>query len=201
MKRPIAIVQALGVAVVLLSFTANADTPSADELKRSIQERAHRIAEYRALLNDPDQSVRLAALDTMLKSDDIAMRELAYAVAFVSTDPTMRAVALKHRIAGMQTVVITIASRKDASQNEKRVRDAWGGSYAFDIGGFQEKTGRFNTSGANTEGKGQVVGTTLEFSRQYCRGTFQLGEGAMLHGTLGCLSPITGEYGGTINLE
>jgi hypothetical protein len=196
-----AIGQAVGVAAAILSFAVNADTPNPEELKHSIEERAHKIAEYRALLNDSDQSVRLAALDVMLKSGDTAMQELAYAVAFASADEPMRAVALKNRIANLHSIVVTIDKPNDASANEKRVWNTWGGTYGFSITTFDEKTGRFATTGVNTIGKGQVAGTTFEFVQQYCTGTFHLGKGAVLQGVLGCRTDLAGQYPGSINVQ
>lgn len=203
MKRVMVIVRTGAAVAALVAITAQAaDTPSADDLKRSIQERSQNIAEYRTLLDDSDQSVRLAALDVMLKSDDIAMRELAYRVGFSSTDQTMRAIALKHRISDLQTVVIKIELPKDASEIKKKTAAGWGGAYAFGIKVVDAKSGRFATAGSTaTRGEGQVAGTTFDFSQTYCKGTFRLGDGAVLQGRLGCDRAWEGTYPGTIDLQ
>ena len=69
-------------SVLLLSLSGSALAQSAEELLKEINERKERINQFRALLNDPDQSTRLAALDVMLKSDDLAMKEVAYGIGF-----------------------------------------------------------------------------------------------------------------------
>jgi hypothetical protein len=197
-----AIAQIAAAVAALVAIAAHADTPSDEDLKRSVHERSQQIAEYRKLLDDSDQSVRLAALDVMLKSDDLAMRELAYRVGFSSTDQTMRAIALKHRISDLQTVVIKIELPKDASEIEKKTAAGWGDAYAFGIKVVDEKSGRFATSGSTaTRGEGQVVGTTFDFSQKYCKGTFRLGDGAVLQGSIGCKQGWAGTYPGTIDLQ
>jgi hypothetical protein len=188
-------------AVVLLVVTVQVDAqPSADELKRNVQDRAQKIAEYRALLEDPDQAVRLSALDVMLKSDDTAMQALAYEAAFKSSDATMRAVALKNRIAGLSAIVVKVKLRDTPSEDEKKVNTKWGGTYAFDIKSFDEKTGTFKTSGHYKSGNGHVSGATVQFHQQYCDGSFQLTDGAVLQGSLGCRSRWEGQYKGSIDL-
>jgi hypothetical protein len=66
---------------------------------------------------------------------------------------------------------------------------------------FDEKTGTFKTSGQYKSGNGQVVGTTLQFNQQYCDGAFQLTDGAVLKGKLGCVGRMEGQYKGSINLN
>ena len=50
-------------SLLLLSVSSLALAQSAEELLKEINERKERINQFRALLNDPDQSTRLAALD------------------------------------------------------------------------------------------------------------------------------------------
>lgn len=174
---------------------------SAEELKQQIHERSGKIKEFRALLNDPDQTVRLAALDVMLKSDDIAMRELAYGMGFNSADEAMRAVSLNNKFADQQMISVKMSEIASPSDTQKKALDAWGGIYTFDVKSFDEKTGQFMTSGSYRKGTGQVNGTRMEFSQPYCSGTFQLGDGAVLEGELGCTGNWAGSYTGQINLQ
>ena len=56
-----------GRCLLLLAMSACWSLPqaevTAEALKQQIQERSGKIKEFRAMLNDPDQTVRLAALD------------------------------------------------------------------------------------------------------------------------------------------
>jgi hypothetical protein len=174
---------------------------TAEALKQQIQERSGKIQEFRALLNDPDQTVRLAALDVMLKSDDIAMRELAYGMGFNSADEAMRAVCLKNKFADQKMISVKIADIASPSDSQKKALDAWGGIYTFNVKTFDEKTGQFTTTGSYRKGDGQLNGTRMEFSQNYCNGTFQLGDGAVLAGELGCTGGWSGKFEGQINLQ
>jgi len=174
---------------------------TADALKQQIQERSEKINEFRALLNDPDQTVRLAALDVMLKSDDIAMRELAYGVGFNSADEAMRAVCLNNKIAGQQMISIKISEISSPSDTQKKALESWGGVYTFDLKSFDEKTGQFTTRGSYRNGTGQLNGTRIEFTQPLCSGAFKLTDGAVLEGELGCKSNWSGTFEGQIRLQ
>ena len=187
-------------ALLALSGIAVAET-SAEALKRQIQERSAKIKEFRALLNDPDQTVRLAALDVMLKSEDLAMRELAYGVGFSSADDAMRAVCLRNKLADLTTVAIKIADISSATDQQKKALTDWGGVYTFELKSYDEKSGQFATAGSYKKGKGQVTGTGIEFAQNYCTGSFTLGEGAELVGELGCKGGWGGTYPGSIRLQ
>jgi hypothetical protein len=179
---------------------AQAET-TAEALKQQIQQRSGKIQEFRALLNDPDQTVRLAALDVMLKSDDIAMRELAYGMGFNSADQAMRAVCLKNKFADQKMISIMITDISSPSDSEKKALDAWGGIYSFDVKSFDEKTGQFTSAGTYRKGTGQLNGTRMEFSQPYCNGAFTLGDGAVMTGELGCTASWSGKFAGKINLQ
>jgi hypothetical protein len=174
---------------------------SAEALKQQIQARSQNLAEFRALLNDPDQTVRLAALDTMLKSDDIAMRELAYGTCFNSADAAMRGLCVKNRIADMQSIVIEIGDVDEPTENEQKTLDRWSGSYAFTIESFDEKTGQMKTAGSYKNGTGQVSGTGFDIAQPYCNGQFRLTDGGYLEGELRCTGNWAGRYPGRIRLQ
>ncbi len=175
--------------------------PSADDLKAGIENRAGEIEKYRVLLEGNDQALRLAALDALLAEDDLALRQFAYRTAFSGKDQTMRAIALKRKIGEMKTLVIDVSAGKNPTEKEKKVLASWGGTYAFEIQSFDAKTGTFATTDYSYNGKGQVTGTTLSFSHRFCNGTFSLGDGAVLTGTLGCKGKWEGRFSGKVTLD
>lgn len=187
-------------AAFTLTLPAHAQMSAAD-LKKQIQQRAGNIEEFRLLLNDPDQTVRLAALDVMLKSNDIAMRELAYGVCFNSADEAMRVVCLKNRFADLTTVGVQIGKIDSPSDTQSKALKEWGGIYNFEISEFDEKTGTFKTRGTHRAGTGQINGTGLVLSQAYCDGQLRLGEGGRMEGELGCRSNWTGTYPVFIQLQ
>ena len=157
------------------------------------------------MLNDPDQTVRLAALDVMLKDDDIAMRELAYGICFNSADQAMRSVCLKNRFADLKTVGFKITEIEESSDDKQREKqrkavEDWGGVYSFQIAEFDEKTGQFTSKGTYKQGTGQITGVTVVLSQAYCKGTLTLVDGGVLEGKLGCTASWKGTYHGHINL-
>lgn len=194
----------LSLAIVLIlaaAHAARAET-SAEALKQKIQQRSQNIKEFRALLNDPDQTVRLAALDTMLKSADIAMRELAYGICFNSADQAMRTVCLKNRFADLQTLAIKIGEIDDPTDQQAKAIADWGGVYNCAIKDYDEKTGRFSCGGSSYyQGSGQITGTTVVLSARYCNASMKLGEGGVLEGELGCTNHWSGTYPGRVKLQ
>ncbi len=174
---------------------------SADDLKASIDARAMEIKKFHVLLESNDQATRLAALDALLASDDLALRQFAYETAFASKDQSMRSIALKRKVGEMKNLVVDVGTGKNPTEKEKKVLASWGGTYAFEIKSFDEKTGTFESTDPNHNGKGQVSGTTLSFAQRYCNGTFSLGDGAVLTGILGCENKWEGRFTGKITLH
>ena len=189
---------ALNLAV-LAAPVANAQ--SAAELKQQIQARSQNLAEFRALLNDPDQTVRLAALDTMLTSDDIAMRELAYSSCMSSADAAMRGLCVKKKISEMQTIAIEITDIDQPTENEEKTVLKWGSAYSFKVKEFDERTGQFTTAGSYKNGDGHVTGSGLDFTQPYCSGVFELADSGYLEGEVRCTGSWAGRYPGRIRLQ
>lgn len=46
-----------------------------------------------------------------------------------------------------------------------------------------------------------MSGTTLSFAQHFCNGTFLLGDGAVLTGTLGCKEKWEGRFTGKVPLD
>lgn len=190
------------VPILMGAATAPAaNAQSAAELKDQIQARSQNLAEFRALLNDPDQTVRLAALDSMLKSDDIAMREMAYGTCFNSADAAMRGICVKNKMSEMQTIVIEIDDFDGATEKEQKTIDTWGGAYTFGVKEFDQTTGQMQTQGSYKGGTGHVTGTGFDFAQAYCSGKFELVDGGHLEGELRCTGSWGGRYPGRIRLQ
>ena len=180
-----------------------AEPPSTNLILRQVQERAAKIEEYRRLLNNPDQNVRVAGLDVMLKSDDPAMREIAFNIAFASADDTMRAVALRNKFTYMKNLNFKLSLGSDPTEQEKKaIIIHFGNIYAIKLDSYDSNSGTLKFS--DGRGEGQVSGTGLELqdNRGICTGNFILGEGAELVGTIHCkASGIRGTYKATLRLQ
>lgn len=202
MKKPAAAI-CFSVVVLSVSVVANSSLAetSAEALKRQIQERSTKMKEFRALLNDPDQTVRLASLDVMLKSDDIAMREMAFGMCFNSADQAMLAICLKNKFADFQTLTLNIVEKSGWSDTEKKALADWGGVYSFDVTNYDEKSGQFTSAGSYKIGKGQITGIQVKFTQPYCNGTFKLIDGGILEGEIGCTGSWAGKFPAQIKLQ
>ncbi|UZD67071.1 arsenical pump-driving ATPase GET3 [Marinobacter sp. AN1] len=182
------------LALTFLPFSASGQ--SAEELLKQINERKERINQFRALLNDPDQTTRLAALDVMLKSEDPAMKEIAYGAGFSSADDAMRALALKGKFRDLQVIPFKLTLQQETTETEEKILQKWAGTYRFQLAEFDEASGRFVFVGNdhNSRNNGQVSGTGMEFQGGYCRGDFTLGDGASLIGEIRCQGGYEGTY-------
>ena len=162
-------------------MVAQAAAPSIDKIRAQSQ----RMKEYRALLADPDSNVRLAALDEMLKSNEAALRELAFDAGFASADQNMRALALRERVLSMKSFVLDL-------QNTNKVSDElWQKSAAhfrpaltFKIGRAEAQTGNLELvmSGYNHQCTGRVAGQELSVSCPAGTLRLRLTDGAVLTG-------------------
>ena len=175
-------------SVLVASITST--TVLAESMAAQIKKRATETAELKALLNDPDQSMRLAALDTMLKSEDTAMRALAYNVGLNSADDSIRSITLRNKFNEISTLAlnVTLPENADKKSIEYFKSYAGGGIYLITIEKYDEKKGNFTfLDQSNTSGKkGSVSGLTLSFRGYYCSGSLILNEESEYQGNLNC---------------
>lgn len=179
---------------------------SPEEILAQAQGRADQIAEYRALLNNPDQNVRVAALDVMLKSNDPAMREIAFNLAFSSADDAMRAIALRNKMHYLKTLNFDLSVMENATENEVEVAsERFANSYPLLIEGLDDSTGSISFSDSRITG--QINGIGMEFfhggSGRTCSGELTLADGtAELSGTLNCsATSLKGNYNLKLRLQ
>ncbi len=159
-----------------LNPASNAEN-SAQELLEKIQERAAKVQEFKALLNNPDQATRLAALDLMTSSEDPVMQEAAYSIGFASADNAMRAVALRRKLKNIQSLAITFDS---SSMNEKE-KNKYAEGIILEISDYDAENGQMNVKNKST-GKGQITGTKFNFKETNYTGQFELRDNATLEG-------------------
>lgn len=201
LKRYIPVLTIL--AAVIMADVA-VSQPSAEELMAQAKERAARIAEYRDILNNPDQNVRLAALDIMLQSDDPVMREVAYKQGFISADDTMRAVALRNRLNDLREFTFQLSLTDSPTEVEKQaIVEEFQGIYGIQIREYDVNSGKVVKFNDYHQNSGQVSGISLvlNFEAKRCRGDFTLGDGPVLEGTITCSNKrYAGTYKATAKL-
>ena len=197
MIRMIPIACAFAATVTLLFSPAPvyAQTSAAEMLEQA-RARSREMEELKAVLNGPDQNMRLAAFDVMVKSGDEAMRQVALDTGLASADPLMQAMAFKETILSLNRLVFTleIDTNEPASVQEKAqaVLASTGSTYSIPVTKPDRNTGEFTIKQSY---KGQVNGTNLTFKNNYDTGQFELIDETTIKGTL---KIYKGGFGGFI---
>ena len=185
---------------ILIAFASHAETSSDDMLKQ-IQERAAKVKQFKELLNNPDQTVRVSALDVMLKSNDPVMRELAFNLGFSSADAAMNAIALKNKIKYMKQLNFNLTLTDSPTALEKKaIQETFSNNYYIEIKDYDSNTGSFLTH--RYRGKGQVSGSEISTISKDCSTNVRVSDGASLKGVLKCSHPnFQGNYSMELQLQ
>ncbi len=158
---------------------------SAAELLEQARARSRDMEELRAVLNGPDQNMRLATFDVMVNSGDGAMREIAIDLGLASADPLMQAMAFKETILSLNRIMFTLeldtSQPESVQQKAQAYLNSNGARYEFPIAKVDNKTGVFTIGSRNT---GQVNGTTLTFKNGYDSGQLDLVDETTIKGTI-----------------
>ena len=197
MMRMIAIACAVAAAALLLFSPAPVYAQSsAAEMLEQARARSREIEEMKAVLNGPDQNMRLAAFDVMVNSGDEAMRQVALDLGLASADPLMQGMAFKETILSLNRIVFTLeldTSQPDTVQQKALAyMNANGASYEIPVAKVDRKTGIFTIKSSFT---GQVNGTTLTFKNGYDTGQLDLADETTIKGTI---KTYKGGFGGFI---
>jgi hypothetical protein len=116
-------------AAILIGFASSVSpsvqAQSAAEILESARAQAREFNELKAALNDPDQNVRLAVFDAMLKHSNPALRMSAIETGLMSTDSIMRARALHAQIFGMTQLHIKLAVDPQSTAKQQDAAKAY----------------------------------------------------------------------------
>jgi len=187
----------------LMAISMSLPVLSADKsgLLSKIRANAGQYNEFKQLLNNPDQSIRIAAFDGMVNSGDVALRNIALDEALANTDATLQAFAFKEIIMDLRVLNFSIEKSEGISEESKKIVKQWSSTYGLTFSSKQKNKEKGSFEGRTTDYsssmKGNISGLELIFSsyHQYCMGTVTLAAGAVLKGTLACpeynLSPVS----------
>jgi len=189
---------AIGLSLPVLSADKS-------DLLAKIRANAGQYNEFKQLLNNPDQNIRIAAFDGMVNSGDSALRNIALDEALANTDSTLQALALKEIIMDLDVLNFSIVLPENASEESKAVVNKWTSSYGLTF--FQKNKEEGVFSGKSTDSiqrtgskkgfGGNLSGLKVFFSSEglACMGDVVLTAGAILKGTLACpkyaLEPVS----------
>ena len=176
MKNSVFVIAIVCVFAGLLSGSnvAVAQTSAAEMLEQA-RARAREMEELKAVLNGPDQNMRLASFDIMVNSGDEAMRQIAIDTGLASADTLMQAMAFKEAVLSLNRIVMSLEIDKsqpaDIQAQAQKMLDANGNAYELPIVESDKKTGIFKIY---TNNKGQVSGLELTFKYSYDIGKLSL---------------------------
>jgi len=176
----------LALPALLASYPTPAPAQSsAAELLEQARARSRDLEELKAVLNGPDQNMRLATFDVMVRSGDEAMREVAIDLGMASADPLLQGMALKETILSLNMLIFDLevdSSQPQSIQDKaQQILQSKGATYQLPINDADRDAGTFRTK---SKPGGQVSGTTLTFQSGYDKGQFELADERTLKGTL-----------------
>jgi hypothetical protein len=163
--QPTTGLRAAAVALVLAAGAAAITAANANDVVRRIEQRAASMDSYLKLLDAPSQATRIAALSEMAGSTDTAMVDLAIETGLKSSDPAMRAIAMRAGFRQVSSLVAKLAPSSGAAAAE--VVKACGDAVQYRIEGYKHDTGKFEAHGQDHAGVGQVNGTTVSITIDY----------------------------------
>jgi hypothetical protein len=99
---------ALAMPLTLLSPSAAEAQSAAAKILEKARGQAREIEELRKILNGPDQNMRLATFDAMVKSGDETLKQIAYETGLMSADSVMRAMAFKAVVMSLDNLHLTL---------------------------------------------------------------------------------------------
>ena len=175
---------------------------SASEMLEQARARSREMEELKAVLNGPDQNMRLAAFDVMVNSGDEAMRQVALELGLASADPLMQAMAFKETILSLNRLVFTLeidtSQPANVQEQAQKILASTGNTYSIPVTKPDRATGVFTIK---TSHQGQVNGTNLTFKNSYDTGLFQLVDETTIKGTLNLYKAGYGGFIGTAKIR
>jgi len=186
----------VAAALLLLDPVPVYAQTSAAEMLEQARARAREMEELKAVLNGPDQNMRLASFDIMVNSGDEAMRQIAIDAGLASADSLMQAMAFKETILSMDRIILSLeidtSQPADVQAKAQQYLSSKGSTYQIPIVEVDRSTGIFKIYSSNT---GQVSGTMVTFKFNHDSGTLELVDETTIQGAV---SLYKGGYGGFI---
>lgn len=179
------------IAIVCLSAglfagsnVAVAQTSAAEMLEQA-RARAREMEQLKAVLNGPDQNMRLASFDIMVNSGDEAMRQIAIDTGLASADTLMQAMAFKESVLSLNRIVMSLeiddSQPAEIQAKSQAILNANGNAYEFPIAESDKKTGIFKI---DSRYKGQVTGLELTFKYSYDGGRLSIVDETTMKGPI-----------------
>lgn len=139
--------KSLAIAALILASSvmhASAQSLSAADLQKLVDERIANINPYQSVLNDPDPERSRIAMQIMLESGDAALVRMALEFGILSPNPTVKRVALEAWLATGPILTFSFDTLKLQGNNVKEsIRNNWNGVLAENVGYWRIPVGPF----------------------------------------------------------
>ncbi|WP_217877414.1 hypothetical protein [Pseudoalteromonas shioyasakiensis] len=170
-------------ATCLLLSTSTLATPSIEQIKK----RAAEINELKALIQSPDPSLRLAAIDAMQNSEDLAMREIAFAAGINASDESVVAVTIRNRISEIDNFAVLL-TKPEGNDEAMKTYNNYGSKVMFRIRSYDKAKGTFvnDTHYDGSDKTSTISGLNLFLESSRCQGDFKLAEDLSYKGAITC---------------
>ena len=161
-----------GVAVAQPAKPAEPPRTQATFDAASIRRQASGLAEFRAMLADPDSNVRFLAMHEAFRVGDASQRQLAIEAGLASNESSMLEMALRGILINIQQIVIEFTD----VEGNTNVDVKNGSALKLTVVQFDIETGKTSgVSSCNNDDKwsGQFQGSVFSFDTlsHYCSGT------------------------------
>ena len=190
------IVMAVLVITAGLAAAGNlAAQDSVDALLEKARGQAQKYEKLKRVLNEePDQNVRLAAFDLMVRDGDTMMHDIAVDAGLASADRLLQAAAFREAIMSLDRLHLTLSIDPDASSEmqEKagKYLDKNGNALVIVFKKKDPKAGTF--SGASLSG--EVTGTLVTYKLGYGSGSLELRDDNAISGNVVVYSSGTMQF-------
>lgn len=152
-----------GVLALITPLPAFAQSTAAQILEQA-RTHAREIEDLRKVLNGPDQNMRLAVFDAMVKSGDEALRLLAYETGLASADSVLRAMAFKGLLMRQNNIHVALtvdpSAPKAMQEASAQYLARFGNGLVVPMEDKNVEAGSFKKG----DWQGQVSGTEFVFS-------------------------------------
>jgi hypothetical protein len=180
-----ALMMVLAIAAGLATTQGAIAQDSVDDILEKARSQARDYEKLkRVLVEEPDQNVRLAAFDLMVKDGDSMLHAIAVDAGLASADRLLQAAAFKEAIMSLDRLHLTLSLDKTASQDmqekAKQYLDTKGDALVIVFRKKDARAGTFSGPSLN----GEVSGTLLTYKLGYGSGTLELKDDNAISGTV-----------------
>jgi cellobiose phosphorylase len=148
---------------------------SADQILEKARAEAADTEKLKKILNEePDQNVRLAAFELMIKNDNGTMHEIAVEAGLASADKLLQAAAFKEAIMSLDRLHLVLVVDPDVSDAIQKMSQEYidknGDQYVIPLDKKDREAGTFSARSLS----GEVTGTHLTYLYGKSNGTLSL---------------------------